>query len=118
MVCVSQVCKLTCAAVRSGSSFPSEASGDSFFALASEQVRGLRQPPDVLMRMQCARLGMGSTNSMTCTFEKYTVVYLNVAPLVVSVVGTAEMNVGLMHGLLPDIKSRLESVRASIKSAK
>ena len=57
---------------------------------------------------QASKLGIGATSSIISYYESHVIVQLNVAPLVLSFVGTEETNIGAVLAMAPDLYAGLE----------
>mmetsp|Transcript_18551 Transcript_18551/g.26022 ORF Transcript_18551/g.26022 Transcript_18551/m.26022 type:complete len:132 (+) Transcript_18551:97-492(+) len=81
---------------------PSEAVLAATFAVASEQASKLR---------------MGKNKTITSFFEDKILVHFNHLPLVISFIGTKNLNVGEILSFGDEIKKALDPIKASIKDS-
>jgi len=64
---------------------------------------------------QLAKLQLGKNKHVSCFFKDRLLVHINLHPLVVTVVGTAAMNLGVLLSLVPDLKKGLEPLNQTIE---
>ena len=57
---------------------------------------------------QAAKLGIGATSSMISYYENNVIVQLNVAPLVLSFIGSHQVNAGAVLAMAPELYAGLE----------
>jgi hypothetical protein len=53
--------------------------------------------------------------SLDCYFDNYTLVQMNLLPLVVTMLAAPDANVQLLHNCMPEITRLLEPVRISVQ---
>lgn len=70
------------------------------FAVASEQASKLR---------------MGKNLTITSFFEERVIVHVNHFPLIISMIGDSDLNVGVLLSFVSDIKKLLDPLRSNIK---
>jgi mitogen-activated protein kinase kinase 1 interacting protein 1 len=63
---------------------------------------------------QAGKLALGKNQSITAFYQDHVIVHINHLPIVVTLVGTADANVGLMLSCAPKVKSSLESTRTQL----
>jgi hypothetical protein len=63
---------------------------------------------------QCSKLALGVNISQTTMFDNYTLVQVNMLPLVVSMLALPECNLQLLTNALPELSRVLEGVRQSV----
>jgi len=61
---------------------------------------------------QAVKLDLGSSTSMTCFYSNLCLVHVNFHPILVTFVGSSDINVGSIHSILPVLKTQLEFVRS------
>merc|ERR1712110_837981 len=65
---------------------------------------------------QASKLRIGSCKTIVNMFSDQVVVHINHLPLIISIFGTSECNIGLALDLADDIKSVLSSLRTQISA--
>jgi hypothetical protein len=65
---------------------------------------------------QASKLRIGHCKTIACFFSESIVVHINFLPLVVSLFGNAETNVGVIFDLAPDIRTALIPLRDQLLS--
>merc|ERR1712137_1050864 len=63
---------------------------------------------------QASKLRIGSCKTIVCYFSESTVIHINYLPLVVTLFGTMETNVGIVFDLAPEIRSSLLPLREQL----
>jgi hypothetical protein len=63
---------------------------------------------------QSSKLGLGSHLSLDCYYDNYTLVQMNLLPLVVTMIAAPDANVQLLHNVMPEVSRLLEPVRISV----
>ncbi len=66
---------------------------------------------------QSGKLGLGAHLSLDCYYDNYTLVQLNLLPLVVTMLAAPDANVQLLHNCFPEVSRLLEPVRLSVHHA-
>jgi hypothetical protein len=64
---------------------------------------------------QSGKLSLGFNLSLTSYFDNYTLVQMNLLPLVVSLLAAPDANVQLIQNCMPEIARVLEPVRQSVQ---
>jgi len=64
---------------------------------------------------QSGKLGLGCHLSLDCYFDNYTLVQMNLLPLVVTMLAAPDANVQQLHNCMPEITRLLEPVRISVQ---
>jgi hypothetical protein len=64
---------------------------------------------------QSGKLSIGVNLSLTSYFDNYTLVQMNLLPLVVSLLAAPDANVQLITNCMPEIARMLEPVRTSVQ---
>jgi hypothetical protein len=57
---------------------------------------------------------MGHGKSLITFFSKSTILHLNFSPLIVSLIGGADLNCGALQSLRPDLEKLIDPIRKSI----
>lgn len=52
--------------------------------------------------------------SITAFYNEFCIVHANHNPIVISFIGAADVNVGLIHAILPKVKASLDSIRSRL----
>ena len=65
---------------------------------------------------QANKLSFGKSESITTFFGDRVVVHVNDSPLFYSLIGTPDANVGVIHSIIPELKSSLANLRTAIAS--
>mmetsp|Transcript_4335 Transcript_4335/g.6170 ORF Transcript_4335/g.6170 Transcript_4335/m.6170 type:complete len:128 (-) Transcript_4335:121-504(-) len=65
---------------------------------------------------QASKLGLGANSTITTFYGGYIIVQATQAPLVITFIGTEELNVGLVKKCLPSLRNSLENVREKVDS--
>lgn len=64
---------------------------------------------------QSGKLSIGFNLSLTSYYDNYTLVQMNLLPLVVSLLADTDANVQLIQNVMPEIARVLEPVRQSVQ---
>ena len=65
---------------------------------------------------QAAKLHLGRCKTITTFFGERVYVHISNLPLVVTLIGSAETNVGMIHTFVPEINIALEGLRSAINT--
>jgi hypothetical protein len=63
---------------------------------------------------QSGKLGLGAHLSLDCYYDNYTLVQMNLLPLVVTMIAAPDVNTQLLHACMPEAARLLEPVRISV----
>jgi len=63
---------------------------------------------------QAGKLRLGKDKTITSFYEKHAIVHINDLPVIVSLIGDKQSNIGMVLAFVPDIKKALEPLRAAI----
>ena len=63
---------------------------------------------------QSGKLGLGYHLTLDCYYDNYTLVQMNLLPLVVTMLAAPDANIQLLHNCMPEISRLLEPVRMSV----
>lgn len=63
---------------------------------------------------QASKLRLGNCKTIVNMFSEYVVIHINHLPLVITIFGTSECNIGLVLDIADEIKSALNSLRTKL----
>eukprot|EP01102_Stenamoeba_stenopodia_P022967 TRINITY_DN9768_c0_g2_i1.p1 TRINITY_DN9768_c0_g2~~TRINITY_DN9768_c0_g2_i1.p1 ORF type:complete len:131 (+),score=23.53 TRINITY_DN9768_c0_g2_i1:154-546(+) len=63
---------------------------------------------------QASKLGLGANKTITSFFNDRVIVHINHLPVVVSLVGDSDVNIGAILALAPEIRSSLDPLKATL----
>lgn len=64
------------------------------------------------------RLGMGRPTVVTSVYGDYIAFQVYFSPLIVTIIATTEINRGMVHSIIPELKEKLQDIRAELNSSK
>jgi len=63
---------------------------------------------------QSGKLGIGQNQYVLTTYTNHTLLQLNLLPVVVTLVASADVNVGLLLNAIPELRVKLEATRQTV----
>lgn len=101
--------------------YPTTASFEATFSMASEQVAlfpllFLLCLSFVWHLSQAGKLRLGKNKIITAFFGRTMLIHVNYMPIVLSFIANSDANAGLLLGLVPELKTALETIRQTVSS--
>jgi len=66
---------------------------------------------------QAGKMGLGRNQRIICMYSSYQVVHFNKLPLLVTVIGSADANTGLLLGLESDLEEVIQDLKTAVTEA-
>src|SRR5690349_12264866 len=94
---------------------PNETALTATFAVASEQVNSqIILFIYIYFVLQASKMKMGKNKTITSFSENRTLFHINHLPVIITMIGNSNVNLGMLYSFVPEIKRALEPLRNSI----